>query len=373
MNRRRTMSRNLPISHRKFRARMELSRRSSYSSSGRSLLRQTTVPSRSSRASVTSRYLRTYSPSRTLARTSTILNPSGSSISFRLRSSSTSRSPSRNSIGSARSKSRSESPIFPKTHFRKSAHNHGPLQRTSVPASYNINREISNLAAQFSNLRRRRLPPISLPITNGSPQWPLSIPIYAISINQVRQERFKQRFLHASTIWEGTRGKNMDIGKLKREGNLISNHLTRGEIGCYDSHLRLWEKLVRDKTPMAIICEDDVNLTGDANQACYFNTLLSEVETVPFDIMFLSWFRPAGGNTITTHTHQQWCFHQLWAYLVTYEGLKKILSDVKVKKIHVPVDVALWESHSRGVIRNLVAYPPLCLTVGENSDTRGIR
>ena len=249
------------------------------------------------------------------------------------------------------------------------------MQRTSVPESYNtINREISNLAAQFSKPRRHGLlPPITLPSTGGSPQWPVSVPVYAISINSNRQDKFKRRFLHPSTIWAGTNGKTLDIGKLKRESVLISNHLTRGEIGCYDSHLRLWEKLVRDKTPMAIICEDDVNLTGDANQSSYLNTLLSEVKPVPFDIMFLSWFRPAGGNTVTAHTHQQWCFHQLWAYLVTQEGLKKILADVKVKKMHVPVDVALWDSHSRGVIRNVVAYPPLCLTVGEHSDTRGIR
>lgn len=291
----------------------------------------------------------------------------------RTRSVARSRSISRSSIGSARSRSRSESPMYPKTHFRKSTHHHGPLQKDSIPTSYNINREISNLAAQFSKSRRRELPPINVPVTSGSPQWPVSIPVYAISINPSRQEKFKKRFLHPSIIWDGTKGKTMDVGKLKREGILISSHLTRGEIGCYDSHLRLWEKLIRDKTSMAIICEDDVNLTGDSTQARYLNTLLEEVKDTPFDIIFLSWFRPAGGSNITTHTHQQWCFHQLWAYLVTYEGLKKVLSDVKVKKMHVPVDVALWESHSRGVVRNLVAYPPLCLTVGEHSDTRGIR
>jgi GR25 family glycosyltransferase involved in LPS biosynthesis len=165
----------------------------------------------------------------------------------------------------------------------------------------------------------------------------------------------------------------MDLNKLKREGRLVSNHLTRGEIGCYDSHLRLWEHLVKEKIPMALICEDDANLLGNSVQTQYFNTLLDEFKSTSADVLFVSWFRPAGGSVATSHTHVQWCFHQLWAYLVTYQGLVKILNDVKVKKMHVPVDVALWESHSRGVVRNLVAYPPLCLTVGENSDTRHIR
>jgi hypothetical protein len=285
-----------------------------------------------------------------------------------------SRTSSRVSIGSARSMSRSKSPVFPKTHFRTSTRQHGKVNSGNVPSEYHINREISNLASQFSKTRRgNSLPPISIPNTSGSSEWPSNIPVYVISINTTRQERFKGRFNYPSKIWKGTNGKTMDVGKLKREGILMSSSLTRGEIGCYDSHLRLWETLIREKTPMAIICEDDVNLTGDTNQAKYFNTLLEEIKPSNFDILFLSWFRPDGGVRATSHTRHQWCFHQLWAYLVTYDGLVKVMNDIRVRKMHMPVDVALWDAHSRGVIRNIVAYPPLCLTVGEHSDTQNIR
>lgn len=285
-----------------------------------------------------------------------------------------SRTSSRASIGSARSASRSPSPVFPKTHFRPSTRKHGKVNRGSISPDYQVNREIANLAAQFTKSRRRNLlPPITIPETSGSSVWPTHIPVYAISINATRQERFKRRFNYPSIIWQGTNGKTMDVGKLKREGVLMSSSLTRGEIGCYDSHLRLWDKLIREKNPMAIICEDDVNLTGDTIQTKYLNTLLNEIKPSNFDIMFLSWFRPAGGQSATTHTRYQWCFHQLWAYLVTYDGLLKVMNDIKVRKMHMPVDVALWDAHSRGVIKNVVAYPPLCLTVGEHSDTRNIR
>ena len=285
-----------------------------------------------------------------------------------------SRTSSRVSIGSARSMSRSISPVFPKTHFRPSTRKHGKINHGNVSSEYNVNREIFNLASHFSKSRHgNSLPPISIPDTSGSTEWPTSIPVYVISINRTRQERFKNRFRYPSKIWEGTNGKTIDIGKFKREGKLMSSSLTRGEIGCYESHLRLWEKIIREKTPMAIICEDDVNLTGDTKQAKYFNTLLEETKPSKFDILFLSWFRPDGGVGATSHSRHQWCFHQLWAYLVTYEGLVKVMNDIKVRKMHMPVDVALWDAHSRGVIRNIVAYPPLCLTVGEHSDTHNIR
>jgi len=254
-------------------------------------------------------------------------------------------------------------------------HPHQPLVRSQVPGAYQVNREIANLAAQFSKARRGRngLPPLALPSTAGSPVWPSTLPVYVISINPVRRAKFQSRFAHPSTVWEGTIGKTLDLGRLKREGLLMSSHMTRGEIGCYDSHLRLCNKLARETCPLALLCEDDVALTGDAAQSRYLNTLLEELRSVPFDVLFVSWFRPTGGKSLTPHTRQQWCFNQLWAYVVSREGLRKMCADPKLRKMHVPVDVALWDAHARGVLRNVVAYPPLCLTVGEHSDTRGIR
>lgn len=279
-----------------------------------------------------------------------------------------------NSRTSDRSRSRSESPVFPTSHHKKSTRHHGFLDKSIIPPTYNVNTEISSLAAHILKSGRRYLPPIDLPMTSGSTQWPSHIPIYVISINPTRQQRFKQRFRGGEVnFWAGTHGKTMDIGKLKRDGVLMTNELTRGEIGCYDSHQRLWEFMVKSNIPMAIICEDDVNLTGDSNQSQYFNTLLSELSNTNYDILFLSWFRPSGGSSVTSHTHSQWCFHQLWAYLITLDGSKKLLSDNRVKQMHVPVDVAMWESHTRNNVRNLVAFPPICLTVGEYSDTRNIR
>lgn len=284
------------------------------------------------------------------------------------RSRSSSRSPS-----PGFSRSRSVSPVLPKTHHYKSSRRHGALNTGIVPPEYRVNVEISHLAAQFLNTRRS-LPPIQIPnpIPNKT-QW-CNLPLYVISIREDRKQKFLNRFQGKNAqIFAGTHGKTMNMGSLRRAGRLVNNQLKTGEIGCYDSHIRLLEKIVRDKIPLTIICEDDVNLTASPAQSSYLNMLMEETKSVPFDIMYLSWFRPMGGSTITAHTKSQTSFCQLWSFLITLEGAKKLLKDPKVFAMHYPVDVAYFNAAKRGVIKSLLACPPLCLTVGENSDTRHLR
>ena len=284
------------------------------------------------------------------------------------------RSPSLSSNFSARSRSRSISPLFPSSHFRKSKNPHRALNLSIVWDEYKINSEITNLAAQFLN-SGRKLPPINIPLNlQNDTSWPKNIPLYFISIKPERQQAFLQRYKGPNAVyWPGTNGRTSDIAKLNREGRLNDSNLKRGEIGCYLSHYRLWEKIVSDQIPMTIICEDDVNLTGSVAQAQYLNQLLSEVQHVPFDILFLSWFRYDGGQYNTSHTRNQWTFCQLWSYIITLNGAKKLITDSNVRKMSEPVDVAIFSTSCQKNIKTLVAYPPLCLTIGSYSDTCNIR
>lgn len=244
----------------------------------------------------------------------------------------------------------------------------------ALPACYQTNDEIATLAVLYRKAGHR-LPPLTIPaVLSSTPpdhlQWPTSLPVWVISINPQRYQTFRTRFPVDHQLWPGTRGQ--DLALTQWVTRLKTRSLKRGEIGCYDSHLRLWQHIVDTQTPRALIGEDDVDLRGTAVQNHYLHTLLSEVETHPWDVLFLSWFRPDGGATVTPHTRSQWSFCQMWAYMVTLEGAKKLLADPLVQALHWPVDVALWEAHQRGHVRNLVAYPPLTLTVGAASDTRGI-
>ena len=273
---------------------------------------------------------------------------------------------------------------------------------------YNINAEISLLAEQFLK-SGKSLPIIQTPQVSSGKTWPTNIPLYFITIKPDRQAAFLRRFgkdfkpektssssssSSSSPLkpqsqpqshppqstqkiipipWQGVNGKILDVNKLTRERKLMNPSLIKGEIGCYFSHMKLWEKIVSDKTPLTIICEDDVNLTANPTQAEYLNQILTETKNVPFDILFLSWFRFDGGRFVTQHTKDQWTFCQLWAYAITLEGAKKLLADEKVRNMYEPVDVALWSSCVRKRVRNLVVYPPLCLTVGESSDTANLK
>ena len=278
-----------------------------------------------------------------------------------------------NSVIRRFSHSRSRSSMFPKTHH-KNSYISDEKKRSRIPSEYHINGEIYNLASKFTKSRGlSALPKLEIPVTNGSSQWPIDIPIFVISINDKRRQNFQNRFPYPSTHFAGTNGNTIDVSHWRHTRRLQSNILKRGEIGCYDSHLRLWQMLVKNNVQIALICEDDVDLKGNTIQSQYFNTLLIEAAQTPFDVLYLSWFRPDGGRQNTVHTRVQWCFCQHWAYVVTLNGLKKLLADEKITNIRLPVDVALWEAHCRGVVRNVVAYPPLTLTVGERSDTSNLQ
>ena len=60
-------------------------------------------------------------------------------------------------------------------------------------------------------------------------------------------------------------------------------------------------------------------------------------------------------------------------YLVTAQCVQKLLNNDRCYRMHEPVDVMLWSLHSQGKLRNVTAWPPICLTVGEHSDTSHIR
>jgi len=53
--------------------------------------------------------------------------------------------------------------------------------------------------------------------------------------------------------------------------------LTNGEIGCYLSHRKAWEKIANSDDPYAVVLEDDIKLIGD------FNLAITAMNNLPFD------------------------------------------------------------------------------------------
>lgn len=93
-----------------------------------------------------------------------------------------------------------------------------------------------------------------------------SVPVFVITIRDDRWTAFQQRWGCEDpdfplNKWEGTNGENLNINQLKQEGK-ISHHNTlfRGEIGCFDSHYRVWLHMSENSISTAIIFEDDVDV-----------------------------------------------------------------------------------------------------------------
>lgn len=68
----------------------------------------------------------------------------------------------------------------------------------------------------------------------------------------------------------------------------IGRPLSLPEVGCYFSHTRLWQKIVDEGIPWAVILEDDIKVQGD------FKHVLAAVSTLPcnWEIIRLAGLKP---------------------------------------------------------------------------------
>ena len=253
------------------------------------------------------------------------------------------------------------------------------IESKVIPAEYKVNKEISYIA---SIAIRKNLPlaPIQIPpCDTTSVSTSLPFPTIVISIRAPRLADFKNRLVDNTFsnlyVLPGTDGHSRSLDELRHMCHVTNFGLKHGEIGCFDSHTRALQRVVKENWPMAIIAEDDVNFTGSLQQNAYLAQLLKECHDrkKEFDILYLSWFRPDSPlnklRTVTPHTRRQWTFCQLWAYVVTARGAQKLLNSRHMKHAQAAVDVAYFHAATNGDVNSLVAYPPLCLTVGASSDT----
>jgi len=94
--------------------------------------------------------------------------------------------------------------------------------------------------------------------------WPEKLStIFVITIRMARWKECQKRLQHLSpllTKWQGTNGGQINKTKWKKEKRYTNLRLSRGQMGCYDSHRRIWAHVVEKKIPYVLILEDDANL-----------------------------------------------------------------------------------------------------------------
>lgn len=93
--------------------------------------------------------------------------------------------------------------------------------------------------------------------------------IFVINLEkeEVKRNLVKHEFDNAGLSYElvkAINGKDLSEDELNKSvKNHQKNYLTKGEIGCALSHIFIYKKMVSENIPLALICEDDINLHKD--------------------------------------------------------------------------------------------------------------
>jgi len=198
----------------------------------------------------------------------------------------------------------------------------------------------------------------------------LLTPIFAISIRPLRFDNLCKRLGPWKTHvqhWPGTNGELLDKNKMVWDGTVVPR-LRRGEIGCYDSHYRLWRHIVDNNIRSALILEDDADITYGKDVVDRIKQMFLELETnkVEWDLIYLGHNtanppRQKIGSCLGTPA----CLQGLFMYLITREGAMKLVDRA------MPMMRAVDEYVFRlsGYVRQFTLEPRLGWVVTETSDT----
>lgn len=171
--------------------------------------------------------------------------------------------------------------------------------------------------------------------------WPEEFShVFAISI---REERFQDLIQRLQFLpipirqVRGTLGHRIDRDWWVKNKYLAADStMRRGEIGCFDSHRRVWEHVVQHHLPMAVILEDDVDLK--AEHVPLLSQAFQELKQVDnhWDVLFLS--RNQKSKRVQKIIGRQLAIPDkmsvgAFAYVVTYQAAQKLLRKCLPMKI----------------------------------------
>jgi len=195
---------------------------------------------------------------------------------------------------------------------------------------------------------------------------------FAISIRMPRWQSMRARLDKWATHverWPGTDGSYIDKEDWIKKGILApESKLRRGEIGCYDSHIKIWETIVTRKLSMTLIMEDDANM--EYTRVCYnkIRAGLDEAKKFQWDLLYIGRCKPDSNHKQLSSTMMRpKGYNCLFAYVLTLEGAKKLLS--RARPYTIPVDVFVANMHDSNIIDAIAVHPTVFHVVPARSDT----
>lgn len=187
------------------------------------------------------------------------------------------------------------------------------------------------------------------------------IPVYVISLTRAvdRRADITRRLTAAGIDYEiidAVDGNELDLSTLKNRLHQdkfrakYDRDMKRGEIGCFLSHYNLWQRIVKEQTPFALVLEDDAEWDDDFLQTVrdvlqskyYWNVVhLSKSDGVG---RIYSTLQTVGDNRkLARYKHPMGVTA---AYLIDLDGAKKLLPQCYA--ITEPIDMQwllYWQSN----------------------------
>ncbi|NVK23387.1 MAG: glycosyltransferase family 25 protein [Gammaproteobacteria bacterium] len=175
-----------------------------------------------------------------------------------------------------------------------------------------------------------------------------SVPIYVINLddNQPRLadvteqlEVLNLNFERISAV-AGRRLTEQEITECYDANNNLKHHhrdLTKGEMGCYLSHRKIWQKMVDGQIPKALILEDDIRIQPRLLEALDIANKSQGWEVIK--VADAESVCPAHSKELTDNMTLVSYFkvpNRTMGYFITLEAAKKMLS---LKRFYRPVDV----------------------------------
>lgn len=225
-----------------------------------------------------------------------------------------------------------------------------------------------------------KLPTIRLNVKlpSGEYEWPPELqPAYAITIREERWRNLVNRFgpwAKHITKFLGTDGRTINKNLWRTKGRIgVQCPMRRGELGCYDSHMRLWKTVIDNGLDHALIMEDDAAITYGPVLAERLHVAMEIVKkyNVAYDILFIGHGRNSPKEEVAPGIVKVRTIHGMIAYLLSKTGAEKLMQHAIPMK--VPVDVLPIQLAKAGRLTVLAVYPSLFGVVPVHSDTYNIK
>jgi glycosyl transferase family 25 len=161
-----------------------------------------------------------------------------------------------------------------------------------------------------------------------------NVPVYVVSLRRATERRqFMEEHLRELgieyAVIDAVRGDALDPD-CRKELNPAGN-LSPAEVGCYLSHVQIYERMIKENIPVALILEDDIVLHHSVK-----TLLFGGCQSLDFDYCFLGCedfgdegyaFYDSGNPIKLSGQHQAYLLSSgpycLFAYLITLEGAEK--------------------------------------------------